>query len=265
MQHVYSEECKHVSRLHIFRHAMTFLLFAAAAAGQSLYQTGFEAPTFSVGPINGQDSWNGSPTVVVENTLTNGGAQAVSITPAGLASLLASRSMSSYSVATNGNLVNIKIDMFVSATGSASNWSPIVAYGSQGLLAQVIVIFGSTARLSLGGPMVGSVAVNRGVWNTFEMDLDMTAQTVTASVNGTPIGTGTVANSPGNIFNMVEFGLNSLPGSDTGTFDNLIITTPNAPPPPGSSVPALNGLGLAGLASLLMVCALFLIRRQSTV
>lgn len=256
-----------MSGSHTIRYSVIFLLFAAAAAGQVLYQSGFEAPTFTPGPISGQDSWNAGPQIAVENTLNNGGTQGVSVTPEfGVASILASRSLNNYSVATMGNLVRIKLDLFLSATGTASNWSPIVAVGSQGTMAQILVVLDSTARLGLGGPMVGSVAVTRGVWNTFELDLDMTAQTATAFVNGTQIGSGTVANTPGNVFNMVEFGLNSLPGSDLGTFDNLVLTTPNSPaPPPGSSVPALSGLGLAGLASLLMVSALFLMRRRASV
>jgi hypothetical protein len=228
-----------------------------------LYQTGFEPPTFAVGPINGQDSWTANSNILVQNTLNNGGSQAVSITPIGLASLLAMRPIA-YSATTMGNLVRVKVDMFLTSTGTPSNWDAIVAMGSGGLMAHMLVA-GSTARLGVAGGVVGAVAITRGAWNTYQLDLDMTAQTATGFVNGTQVGTGTFTVSPGNVFNQVEFGLNSLPGSDTGTFDNVVITTPNAPPstPPGATVPTLSEVGLACLASLLMISAYVLMRRQS--
>jgi hypothetical protein len=59
--------------------------FSGQTAGV-IYQTGFEAPPFSPGTINGQDSWfiNGaSSSTVIETTTVETGVQAVGITPFG--------------------------------------------------------------------------------------------------------------------------------------------------------------------------------------
>jgi hypothetical protein len=87
------------------------------------------------------------------------------------------------------------------------------------------------------------------VWNTYELDVDMNAQTVTGYVNGTLIGSGPITGSPGNVFNGVEFGLAFGAFSDAGYFDNLNVFTVDPPP---TSVPMLSTWGLALLGALVV-------------
>ncbi len=47
---------------------------ALPASAASLYSTGFEAPTFSLGALNGQGGWvSADPTAAVENTVVYAG------------------------------------------------------------------------------------------------------------------------------------------------------------------------------------------------
>lgn len=55
------------------------LLFGAGgnAFGSLIYATGFEAPTFQLGPLSGQGGWLAAPNVTVQNSPVPGGGQAV--------------------------------------------------------------------------------------------------------------------------------------------------------------------------------------------
>jgi hypothetical protein len=97
------------------------------------------------------------------------------------------------------------------------------------------------------------VTIARGVWNTYELDLDMSAQTVTVFVNGTLIGSGPVVRSPGNVFNGVGFGVPFAAFSDVGYFDNLnVFTADSVSTSAPAGVPTLSAFGLALLGVFLI-------------
>src|SRR5438270_89136 len=55
------------------------LLTCGSAGAAVIYQTDFESPTFSPGPIGGQDNWEDNETgnMVVENSFAKSGTQAL--------------------------------------------------------------------------------------------------------------------------------------------------------------------------------------------
>jgi hypothetical protein len=229
------------------------ILFHAPAMASTLFQTGFEPPTYTLGPLSGQDSWvpfgvlSGSS--VVENTVTNGGAQAVSIDST-TGEQIVGRPVAFSPGNGAGSVLKMKIDMLLSTTGGQSlDWVPLAALASNGLLGAILVT-GTTAAVDIAGVTAGSVTIARGVWNTYELDVDFNAQTLTGYVNGTLIGSSPISTPPGTTFEAVVLGLGSTTDSgDVGYFDNLDIFTLDSTP---AGVPTLSTGGLALLGALLI-------------
>jgi hypothetical protein len=238
------------------------VLFNVPAMAATLFKTGFEPPTYTLGTFAGQDGWIGFGGMV-ENTVTNGGAQAVSV-DSGSGPKLFSRPVTFSPVSGVGNVVKMTIDVFLSTSGTPSNgWVPVEAAGSTGSMGY-IQVENTTATVAFGSSTSGSVTIVRGVWNTYELDVDMNAQTVTGYVNGTLIGSGPITGSPSNVFNKVEFGVPTGADGDLGYFDNLdVFTLGSMPDSEPAGVPTLSTGGLALLGVLLVGTAWYATMRRS--
>src|SRR5262245_2745652 len=74
---------QHAIHRSVLAFAGAVLALSSAASATIHYQTGFEQPAFSVGPLVGQDSWTGDPTInpaiTVQTSVVASGAQAVRI------------------------------------------------------------------------------------------------------------------------------------------------------------------------------------------
>jgi sugar lactone lactonase YvrE len=194
-----------------------------AGAATVLYQTGFEPPAYTAGALKGQGGWTGSGLPVVQTAIARTGTHAVSVPASGPLFSLADRPVV-YSPSSSGEtIVRVSLDMRLSANSSTA-WTAIGVSGTAGFIAQLNVADGF-AYLGLASSSVGPVAVAAGVWNTFVVELNHGAQTVSASVNGVPIGIGAITAAP-NVFNLVRFGLvDGGQPADVAYYDNLAVVS----------------------------------------
>jgi hypothetical protein len=230
----------------------TLLLTAMVAAATPLlnasvvFQTGFEttdSPSYTIGPLTGQNGWCCTSVGVVENSVVFAGIQAVELDASGTVGQNLENQGLTYTATGNPEfLVTMSTEFMESATGSSSLWDVLVGFGSPGFLGQILV---GNGVASLDG--IGAVSVPLGVWNDYQLILNFTSQTETATVNGQTIGSEPFQSlATGlNPSQGLAFGINSSPGTDSGFWDNVsvIATTPE----PSGLVLTLIGLAGAGI------------------
>jgi hypothetical protein len=215
---------------------------ANSVRASTIYQTGFESPTYSVGALNGQDGWGAPSQVTVQNTTVFAGAQAATFNATGVTGQsIAGHALSYDSVGNPEARVDVTGEFFLSPTGTGTNWDVVGLLGNAGFIGQLLVIGSSNVTLGLANTAVGNVAVSKGVWNQFDMVLDYSTDTQSAYVNGTFVGQGAFATASTTL-GSYGFGVNSAPGTDTFSLDNLDITAAPAPLPSS----AVMGLALLG-------------------
>jgi hypothetical protein len=209
-----------------------------------IFQTGFEstdAPAYATGQLAGQNGWTGLTTPVVENSTVFSGSQAVSFASTGLSGQNLIRNPITYNSLTDpAQTVVYDIHFMESTTGTASNWTVVGTSGAGGFIG-AIVLTGSTGLVNDG--YGNSVAVTRGTWNDFQLTLDFKTQTYGASVNAQPLGSGAFFNASTDLTSF-GFGINSVPGSDVGFFDQVSI---NSVPEPGYAGLLVAAMGLIAL------------------
>jgi MYXO-CTERM domain-containing protein len=220
---------------------------AVPARATSVYQTGFESPTFAVGGLNGQDGWLAPAAATVQTSTVFAGAQAATFDANGVAGQsLAARFVAYDSAGNPEQRVDIRGEFFISAAGAGTNWDVAAVDGNAGFIGQLLIFNSSVAVLGLANTTVGSLPVSRGVWNDFDMVLDYSTGIQSAYINGTLVGQGVFA-TPSTTLNIYEFGVNSAAGTDALSLDNLSITASPAP------LPSVAVMGLALLGGLAVV------------
>jgi hypothetical protein len=216
------------------------LLLAPALAGDIL-TTGFEAPDFSLGELNGQNTWSGEPTPVVENTTVFAGSQAVAWDSTGLSGAPKVGPATPYDA--TGQIVTLSVE-FMEGSGTQPTWYPLIADSNDSFLAQLLVS-GGDASLGLASSAVGSVPITVGQWYDYQLIMDYANQTAYGFVGSTFIGSGPFANSS-TTFEFPTLELSSGGGDTaTGYFDNLSITATTVPEPSAFGLAFLGILPLA--------------------
>ena len=198
----------------------------------TIYQTGFEPPTFSPGTINGQDSWyiNGAPSsIVIETTTVKTGIQAVGITPSGATSgVVGALRNASYNAA--NQILTFSIDANYSATGTPSFWTVLDAIINLPPNNAIGINIDQTGQIHIfvtGTDHPTGVSITRGVWSHYELDVNFSNDTVSALYNGVSILQGASFSSTGTTLDAYAFyaqGASPLVGTDSGYFDNLSVT-----------------------------------------
>jgi hypothetical protein len=209
----------------------------------TVYQSGFESPTYSLGALNGQDGWFNMPSqATVENTTVFAGGQAAGFNATGLTGQTLGGHSLTYDP-TGLRFVDVTGEFFLSPTGTPTNWDVADFVGkSGGFIDQLVVVNSSVAELGTN-VFLGNVPVSKGVWNSFEMTFDYTTDIKSAYVNGTFVGQGGMGPDP---IALYAFGVNSAPGTDSMFLDNINVTV--TVPEPSSAV-----IGLALLGGLVIV------------
>jgi hypothetical protein len=217
--------------------------FASSAHAEVLYSTGFEAPNFSLGSIDGQDGWYrlaNQPSI--QNTTVHSGNQAVQISQYGEA-------VHDTYVPASGRVFSLQCDFMHS--GAQSNQSDIYFGGDTGYIAQL----SSTSR-SPG--MSRYMLVNTDFWNDdagvdladdqwhhLNLILDIDAQCIRGFADGHDLGSIPINTVPFPTA-VTLFGIDQyIPDYTHGEvsmsyFDNLSF---EVVPAPGASML----LGLAGV------------------
>jgi hypothetical protein len=239
----------------------------APAAAQTLYQTGFEPPTFTAGqPIDGQSSWLAfaSPSAgVVSTTTPASGAQDLQINGADV-NYFAADSLYEASYGPNILFDGSKTsDLFVQAdvklSGPTTPGDFISAnldvYNSETSVAEMYV---SSQGVLYSDNNFGNYAavappITLGKYYTLDMDLDFATQTDKfyedgVYVDSLPMPTSAVYDRE-IVAGTAVYGLDDSYGYDhtqyAAYFDNLSVS--EAPEPPAISVFVLMGLGVIHL------------------
>jgi hypothetical protein len=229
------------------------------------YQTGFEAPTFTLGPLIGQDGWVGdpaaNPAITVQNTVVASGSQAVRANAAGdpLGFQWAWKPLSTVTVpaTTAEPLVTISWDMQLSPLGGGDTptklWG-IDLYNGTGRIA-VVGIFQDT-----GGPVIAGTGADgqtlfnlggapaRGAWHNFQIVLNYDELTYDVRMDGNLIDFDVPFNVGANAGVDRTLGDADFTGQERGTdigyFDNYSVTSAPVPEPTTIALSALGGCAL---------------------
>jgi len=219
---------------------------STGAASQTVhYATGFEAPTFVLGPLagttfnNGQDGWlatGDSSTnpdlsrIVVQTALTKTGAQAAEIDATGQPTPYAHIRRNTFITITPSEpILDIAFDLrLASAATTPSEWSVQAQAGpgpGSGLLEWWVDVAGEIHITSATGAVATGFHIQRDTWMHVTTRLDYAAQTCSVLIDNQVVGT--VAALPGatwwyHAFTSLIF---SSPGDDQMYVDNFSLTT----------------------------------------
>jgi hypothetical protein len=223
------------------------------AAADTLYATGFETPTFTTGPIAGQNGWavfGASGAAQVESGVAQSGSQAVEVIP----SLASSQTGPYYAISTSATEVEMSAYLYLASSSNQSGWQFAAtgpAFG--GFIGGVDIQSNGAIDLITGaGTDVGTISYNS--WQLFDFVFDFTTQTYNFSLNGTLISSNVAfcgSNSGCTGANVASFGdalFDTFPASgatDIGYMDDFTISSVTATPEPGSVI--LLGTALIAL------------------
>lgn len=237
-------------------HAITCLLavaaLAAAGSAQADYATGFEAPDFTTGTLDGQAGWHeypGPTAVDIDNALARTGTQALTIIPA----LAAGQDGAYYTDNTPDPVVVQSADIYLYSSSAQSEWQ-FAALGANliGFAGGIDILPDDSVILtSAGFPTVATFTRNQ--WNHVALTLDYSSQTFSVDLNGARIASNVAFcgdNGPCTSGANVPFHANGFfdafggPGvNDLGVLDNYSVTTV---PEANSWAMLAAGLGLVG-------------------
>jgi hypothetical protein len=232
--------------------AAALAVFAVGAQAQ-VYSTSFEAPTFSVGDLEGQDGWTttntAQPTWTVSTDRAKTGTQSVKWSDAGVTtgtSSFAWRDVSSF--ATNPvPALNASFSVFIEQNSAASrrfgfdvfydtgDWTRLVIDKNTGVFANTNI--GSSTLSQVG--TLGTAAAGR--WVDISVSIDFVTRAVSAKVDGINIAMPSLSAATTEATDIDLFrGLNNPVTGDTGLayFDDV---TYQAVPEPATM--ALLALG----------------------
>jgi hypothetical protein len=180
---------------------------AQRVVGQTLYVSGFEAPTYTLGPLAGQDGWAVSPPLTVESSaMVQGkafsqGAQAVLFDSGPLGCVMAEWSRPvKHQVLSSAPIITLDWELYLEPSKSPAGWGMGLVDELGRPICTVFVDPGGTIFYALvgGNPISTDTLAERGVWNKFQILLDYGAQTAGIFLNGQPIDfNGDWVNLPG--------------------------------------------------------------------
>ena len=232
-------------------------LAASQADAAVLYQTGFENPPFTPGPIAGQDGWSvfgPSAGSFVENTFAFAGTQAVEVNPA----LFPGQSGPFKEVDTSSPIVTQSAEIYLKSSTNETSWQyatlgPGFVNFAAGI--DIDVTTGAIHSITQGFPVIGTFT--RNVWHNVSLDLNYATDTYAVVLDGSFLasnipfcgnsgafctGSSTISSYGDGFFD--SFG--GISGqNDVGYIDNYSVS---AVPEPASLT--LIGSGLLALAFL---------------
>ena len=215
-----------------------------------IYQSGFESPTFTVGPLAGQDGWNvfsGGNTpgaVTVQTAVVDSGSQAVEVNTS-----LASGQTGPFRFdqsSPSDPIVIMQADVLLTSSSVQTAWQFAgITPGLQFMGGFNALSDGTLQIITAGFPLTAPV-ISRDVWNRWEVIYNFNAQTFDILINNTLVAANEPFLTPSSTFGEGLFDtFNAAGGNDKGYLDNYSITS--VPEPGslvllGSSSPLLLGL-----------------------
>lgn len=211
---------------------------ATSVQAEVLYSTGFEAPAFSLGSIDGQDGWY--PWIVapvIQTATVHSGSQAAGIDGFGEAD-------HDTNVPVSGQMFSLQCDFM--HTGNANNQSGIFLSGDTGFIAQLVSGNSDSGNswFFLGGFASANhesgVSLADGQWHHLNLILDIAAQSITGYADDHYLGSLAMDTVPFptaiTLFGFYQY----AEGDAQSYFDNFSF---EAVPAPGAAAI----LGLAGV------------------
>jgi hypothetical protein len=234
--------------------AVVALLTAVQSARAGiLFATDFEAPTYTTGPLAGQDGWfsdTGSPFVSVQNTVAESGTQAVQITATGAP--ISSRGVHQDLFDTAASLlktIKLSVDALIEdpgTAGTASAWSPLVAFNGAGNPVAFMRVLSSGGLFVVGAAATNTgVTVDKDVWNSYELVLNFATGTLDGFLNGVPVASDVAFNNSNTVYRAGAFDLATSLGTDRAFFDNFAVAAVPEPATLALLAIAIAGLGFA--------------------
>ncbi len=172
-----------------------FVLFTAGGAhAATLYSTGFEAPTFSLGPLNIQGGWGelAGPSSVanVESTNVKTGSQALNVIPALAGTTVNQEDQDGafYAMSASAPVIVQSADIYLYSSSNQSAWQ-FAATGPSfgGFIGGIDVNPDNTVSLITSGYPTASVSFQRNQWNHVALTMDFATQTWSFALNGSTV------------------------------------------------------------------------------
>ena len=226
--------------------SVTAMFNGPGSSTGTVYQTGFEAPAFGPGTINGQDSWaisGAAGSSLIESSVVRTGSQAVGISLAGATSgVVGAIRIASYAAA--NQVLTFSIDAQLTATGTPSFWTVLdTFFGGSGSNIDINVDqSGQIHVFFMGTDHPTGVTIIRGVWNTYRLEVSFVNNVVNVYYNNTQALQNTTFTPVGTTLGSYGFyaqGSSPLVGTDSGYFDNLSVAAST-----NNSVPTLVSVAI---------------------
>jgi hypothetical protein len=229
-------------------------LLSVSAFSSTIYQTGFEPPTITVGQLKGQDNWSASDTgttTVVETAVVHSGTQAVSVTPGNASSNYGVQhsdpvALSSNSILTLSDYVNF------AASNAPTYWTALGSFYTNGYILLNVDQKGQIVLSTSSGDTATGVIITDGTWTQLKLVVDYSAGTITGYDNGVAVGPGVAFNEAA-FSNLSTFQFysqsNAAANPQVGYFDDVSISTStsaSAVPEPASMLSLAAGLAALG-------------------
>jgi PEP-CTERM motif-containing protein len=173
---------------------MALVLAASSAQAATLYTTGFEAPTFTTGPIAGQDGWTqfGTPAAAaqVESAFAKTGSQAVEVIPALATTPVTGQTGPVKTVGTAATIVQQSADIFLASSSSQSEWQFATLGPGLVKFAGGFDVFADNSihLITAGFTPAGTWA--RDVWDHVDLTLNYSTQKFDLAINGVTVASG---------------------------------------------------------------------------
>ena len=227
--------------------ACGLLLFANQASAGVLYSTGFEAPTFTIGPIAGQDGWSvfGPGVSTVENFDADSGSQALFVDGS-----TATQSGPFHEDTTTASEVELMGDIFLASSSTQTEWQfGALGAGLSQFLGGIDINADNSVFLLTGGDTPLALTWTRDTWHSVGFLFNIATQTYSVDIDGTQFASGVAFcgdNNPCLGANVAAYGdglFDSFGGGNAlGLLDNFSVSTVDSTPEPASLV--LMGMGL---------------------
>jgi hypothetical protein len=239
--------------------ALAILGFALHLGGNGrahadvIYQTGFENPPFTVGPLAGQDSWSvfsggGTPgAVTVQTAVVYSGSQAVEINTSAASGQTGPYR---YSVSPpSDTIVTMQAEVMLTSSTVQSAWQFAGLTSSGAFMGGFNPLADGSLQIITTGFPVTSPVITRDQWNLWETVYNFTTQTFDILINNTLVASNEPFLIPSSAFGAGLFDtFNTTGGNDVGYFDNYSIT--------GQAVPEPGSIVLLSTGSLLLLVTL---------
>ena len=220
------------------------------ARADVIYQTGYENPPFTLGPLAGQDSWQvfsggGTPDAVfVQNAVAFAGSQAVEINTAAAAGQTGpyryDQSPPSDAIVTMQAEVMLTSSSVQSAWQFAGLTTSGTFFGGFNPLPD-----GTLQIITAGFPTTGPV-ISRDVWELWQTVYNFSTQTFDIFINSTLVASDVPFLNPTSSFGAGIYDTFNTPGgNDVGYFDNYSIT--------GAVIPEPGSVVLLGTSCVLLL------------